>query len=270
VPASDFEQLVEHFYMPLYRFALSLTRDPCDAADLTQQTFLLWASKGHQLREQSKVKAWLFTSLYREFLRCEKQRSRESSSEDQLPEVECLPVAANSVDGDAVVRALLDLEEIYRAPLSLFYLQEHSYKEIAETLNLPVGTVMSRISRGKARLRQKVAADAHQNIAKREMARRKKKQKEIPPGIAAVETMGCRILYFRGYPVTLICFCHGQTVAHLLIVDRAALPGLKPGNQPVVTSQGDWTTATWVDQHYACMIAVHDKPAAARQYLPHS
>jgi RNA polymerase sigma-70 factor, ECF subfamily len=85
VPASDFEQLVEHFYMPLYRFALSLTREPCDAADLTQQTFLLWASKGHQLREQSKVKAWLFTSLYREFLRGERKRGRESGSEDQLP-----------------------------------------------------------------------------------------------------------------------------------------------------------------------------------------
>jgi hypothetical protein len=93
---------------------------------------------------------------------------------------------------------------------------------------------------------------------------------EIPPGIAAVETMGCRILYFRGYPVTLICFCHGQTVAHLLMVDRAALPALKPRSPPVVTSQGDWTTATWGDQHYVYMIAVHDKPAAARQYLPHS
>ena len=54
--------------MPLYRFALSLSRQESDAADLTQQTFFLWASKGHQLRDQSKVKTWLFTSLYREFL----------------------------------------------------------------------------------------------------------------------------------------------------------------------------------------------------------
>jgi RNA polymerase sigma factor (sigma-70 family) len=166
----DFEQLVERFYMPLYRFALSLTRDPYDAADLTQQTFLLWGSKGHQLREQSKVKAWLFTSLYREFLRGERQRARESGGEDELSDVECLPVAANNLDGDAVVRALLDLEEIYRAPLSLFYLQEHSYKEIAETLNLPVGTVMSRISRGKARLREQLADDAHGAVTNRQMA----------------------------------------------------------------------------------------------------
>jgi RNA polymerase sigma-70 factor, ECF subfamily len=53
----DFEQLVEHFYMPLYRFALSLTREPSEAADLTQQTFLLWASKGHQLRQQGATQS---------------------------------------------------------------------------------------------------------------------------------------------------------------------------------------------------------------------
>src|SRR5581483_7456233 len=142
--------------MPLYRFALSLRRDPSDAADLTQQTFLLWASKGHQLREQSKAKAWLFTTLYREFLRGERQRGREPGSERELPDGECLPVAANILDGDMVVRALLDL-------------QEHSYKEIAETLNLPVGTVMSRISRGKARLREQLADDARRTVTNRQM-----------------------------------------------------------------------------------------------------
>ena len=102
------------------------------------------------------------------------------------------------------------------------------------------------------------------------IAERKAPLAEIPPGIAAVETMGCRILSFRGYSVTLICFCHGQTVAHLLMVDRAALPTLKPGSAPVLASQGDWTIATWADQHSACMIAVHDRPAAARRYLPHA
>jgi RNA polymerase sigma-70 factor (ECF subfamily) len=166
----DFERLVEVFYMPLYRFALSLSREPSDAADLTQQTFLLWAAKGHQLREESKVKTWLFTTLYREFLSGERKRCRESGSEDQLPEVQSLPVAANQLDGDTVVRALLDLEEIYRAPLSLFYLQEHSYKEIAETLDLPVGTVMSRISRGKAQLRKQLADAEHQSLSKQEIA----------------------------------------------------------------------------------------------------
>jgi hypothetical protein len=102
------------------------------------------------------------------------------------------------------------------------------------------------------------------------IAQRKAPLADIPAGIAAVETMGCRILSFRGHPVTLICFCHGQTVAHLLMIDRAALPGLRPGNPPVLTSQAGWTTATWTDQNYVCMLAVHDAPAAARRYLPHA
>lgn len=158
--------------MPLYRFALSLSREPSDAADLTQQTFLLWATKGHQLREQSKVKTWLFTALYREFLRAERKRCRdfECSRETQSSDVQNLPVAANHVDGYAVMHALLELEEIYRVPLSLFYLQEHSYREIAEILELPVGTIMSRISRGKARLREQLADASDQGIVKREIA----------------------------------------------------------------------------------------------------
>ena len=102
------------------------------------------------------------------------------------------------------------------------------------------------------------------------IAERKAPLAEIPPGIAAVETMGCRILSFRGHTVTLICFCHGNTVAHLFMMDRAALPALKSGNAPVLTSQADWTTAIWADQRYAYMVAVHDAPAAARQYLPHA
>src|SRR5438128_6921310 len=64
----DFQQLVDRQYAPLFRFALSLAKSEAEAADLTQQTFFLWASKGDQLRDRSKAKSWLFTTLYREFL----------------------------------------------------------------------------------------------------------------------------------------------------------------------------------------------------------
>ena len=155
----DFEKLVEDFYLPLYRFAFSLSRHESDASDLVQQTFFLWASKGHQLRDQSKVKTWLFTSLYREFLGRKRQQDRfveselnEATLEQQIP-----ASAVSELDGDIVVQALFELEELYRAPLTLFYLQQLSYKEIAQALDVPIGTVMSRISRGKAQLRRSLS-----------------------------------------------------------------------------------------------------------------
>lgn len=158
--ALDFEKLVEDFYMPLYRFALALSRKEADAADLTQQTFFLWATKGHQLRDAAKVKTWLFTSLYREFLGRQRQQDRFVEPESNAAAIAAQsipPGIVNQLDGDVVHRALLALEEIYRAPLTLFYLQQHSYKEIAETLDVPIGTVMSRISRGKEQLRKQLA-----------------------------------------------------------------------------------------------------------------
>src|SRR5712672_2279137 len=64
----DFEGLVEQFYRSLYQFAFSLAQSESDACDLTQQTFYIWATKGHQIRDVSKVKSWLFTTLHRECL----------------------------------------------------------------------------------------------------------------------------------------------------------------------------------------------------------
>ena len=64
---SGLRQSAADYYRPLYQFAFTLTRDEADACDLTQQTFYIWARKGHQLRDQSKVKTWLFTTLHREF-----------------------------------------------------------------------------------------------------------------------------------------------------------------------------------------------------------
>src|SRR6476620_502306 len=72
----DFESLVARYYSSLYKFAYSLTQAEADACDLTQQTFYVWATKGHQLRDQSKVKTWLFTTLHREFLESRRRHTR--------------------------------------------------------------------------------------------------------------------------------------------------------------------------------------------------
>ena len=58
----DFEGLVGCYYRPLYQFAFSLARNETEASDLTQQTFYVWATKGHQLRDAAKVKTWLSSS----------------------------------------------------------------------------------------------------------------------------------------------------------------------------------------------------------------
>lgn len=152
-----FTALVDAHYAALYRFALSLSRNAADAGDLVQETFFVWATKGDMLRDRTKVKAWLFTTLYREFLRGRRRDARASSIED-LPAGE-REIAAEDVnrlarlDGPAVLAALQTVDELFRAPLTLFYLEELSYLEIAAVLGVPIGTVMSRLSRGKAQLR---------------------------------------------------------------------------------------------------------------------
>ncbi len=156
-----FSQLVDAHYAPLYRFALSLTKNSSDAGDLTQQTFFIWAKKGEQLRDAGKVKSWLFTTLYREFLRVRRRGGHETALEDLGP-VESDPPAppvdmVTGMDSSLVVEALQEVDEVYRVPLTLFYLQELSYKQIAEMLEVPIGTVMSRLSRGKAQLRAALA-----------------------------------------------------------------------------------------------------------------
>ena len=150
------DSLVERFYRSLYHFALSLAHSEAAAADLTQETYYLWASRGHQLRDATKVKSWLFTTLHREFLRRQRHSNRfphheTSSVEHELPVV--APTVVDELDAAVVMQALQRVEERYRVPLALFYLEDFSYKEIAEALDLPVGTVMSRLARGKARLR---------------------------------------------------------------------------------------------------------------------
>lgn len=152
-----FTSLVNAQYAALYRFALSLTRNNADACDLTQQTFFIWAKKGGQLREADKAKSWLFTTLYREFLR-NRRRGRNESALEDLSGAEAEPAApdvdmVSGMDAALVVEALQEVDEVYRAPLTLFYLEDLAYKEIAEMLDVPIGTVMSRLSRGKAQLR---------------------------------------------------------------------------------------------------------------------
>jgi RNA polymerase sigma factor (sigma-70 family) len=165
----SFEHLVEQYYEPLYRFGYSLSQREAEAADLTQQTFYRWATKGHQLLDRSKVKTWLFTTLHREFLGTRRRTVKFPQIEVSEVEHE-LPVISSDIalkmDADLVMKALQRVDELYKAPLTLFYLEQHSYQEIADILDIPIGTVMSRLSRGKQELKKKLLEGSQEGKGK--------------------------------------------------------------------------------------------------------
>jgi RNA polymerase sigma-70 factor, ECF subfamily len=160
--ADHFETIVSQLYAPLFRFAMSLTRAECDAQDLTQQTFYVFATKGHQLRDISKTKSWLFTTLHRAFLAGRRRYGRFPHHDleavtDELPIIS--PQVVERTDSSQVLSALERVDHIYQAAIALFYIEDYSYKQIAAILEVPVGTIKSRIARGIAQLRLILLSD---------------------------------------------------------------------------------------------------------------
>ena len=156
----DLESIVAELYSSLYRFAFALTHNETEAADLTQETFLILTKQQYQVRDPSKIKSWLFTTLRREFLRGRRTQTSHPEVELKPEHQEELVVdstALRSIDASAILEALTQVDESYRSVLELFYLGELSYKEIASSLEIPIGTVMSRLSRGKEQLRCQLA-----------------------------------------------------------------------------------------------------------------
>jgi RNA polymerase sigma factor (sigma-70 family) len=163
-----FEAIVLRHYESLFRFAMGLTRVESDARDLTQQTFLIWATKGHQLRDVSKIKSWLFTTLHRAFLMRRRKDSRFPHYElekvlEELPSI--APPRPDQMDSSEVLSALATIDDRYQPSVALFYLEDYSYKEIAAILEVPVGTVKSRISRGITQLREILLPDGDHSDA---------------------------------------------------------------------------------------------------------
>ncbi len=155
----SFERFVEEHYQAAYRFAFSLSGNHHDACDIAQQAFYLAQIRAHQLRDAAKRKQWLFTILHREFLRTRRRETAHPQttlefSEPSLPHITVDHAAC--LDSQAVLVVLQTLDANFRMPLALFYLDQLSYKEIAATLEVPIGTVMSRLARGKQMLRQRL------------------------------------------------------------------------------------------------------------------
>lgn len=90
----------------------------------------------------------------------------------------------------------------------------------------------------------------------------------IPPGLKELDPAGCRVLFFRGHKVTLICFKRGNgKLTHLLVLDRSALPQLAEREAPKFASEGDWMTAAWQQGEHAYVLAAQGDRALLEGYL---
>lgn len=154
--------LVDAYYEPLYRYAYRLTASAADAEDLTQDTFCKAQTQLRQLRDPERAKAWLFRILRNEYLHLARARRQHrvvplDNLDDFGSNVISDPL---EIDPERLQNALNELDEGFRTPLILYYFEDFSYRDIAEQMDLPVGTVMSRLARAKAYLRQRLTRAA--------------------------------------------------------------------------------------------------------------
>lgn len=167
-----FERDALAFTDQLYAAALRYTKNPEDARDLVQDTFLKAFTSFHQFEEGTNLRAWLYRVLTTTFINTYRKDQRrpqiaqaeledwqvaeaQSHSSDlgKSAEVEALE---NLPDSD-IKRALQEIPDEFRMVVYLADVEGFSYKEIAEIVGIPAGTVMSRLSRGRKQLREKLA-----------------------------------------------------------------------------------------------------------------
>src|SRR4051812_23811213 len=156
------QKLVDDHYVSLYRYAYRLTGSAVDAEDLTQDAFCKAQLNWTQLRDPERAKPWLFSILRNAYLhrvRADRQQPcvpLEAAGDPAGPLPEPLP----DIDPEKLQRALNELPEAFRTPIILYYFEDFSYREIAEQMALPLGTVMSRLARAKAHLRSRLPQPA--------------------------------------------------------------------------------------------------------------
>jgi RNA polymerase sigma-70 factor (ECF subfamily) len=176
--AWDFEAAAVPFVDALYNTALRMTRNPQDAEDLVQETYLKAYKYYDKFTEGTNFKAWLFRILKNTFINSYRKRQQEppqnafdeiedvfesqvSSESGSIPNPE--EDALENVLDEDVQRALDALPDEYRMVVILADLEDFSYQEIAEILEIPVGTVMSRLYRARRRLESEMLRYAQEH-----------------------------------------------------------------------------------------------------------
>ncbi len=169
-----FEELAMEHMGSLYTAALRMTRNPADAEDLVQETFVKAFAAFHQFEEGTNLKAWLYRILTNTYINSYRARKRRPD-ETELDEVEDLylyrriggleaAMAGRSAEDELLDRftdaevkeAVEELPENFRMAVLLADVEGFSYKEIAEILDIPIGTVMSRLHRGRKALQKRL------------------------------------------------------------------------------------------------------------------
>jgi RNA polymerase sigma-70 factor (ECF subfamily) len=157
---TDLARVVADYHAVVYRYAFRLTGRVPDAEDLTQQTFLTAVRKLDQLRQADRVGSWLLAVVRNAYL---KQSSRRqpvpvTSLGVDVERITWVEPPQTDLDFEQLQPALDELPDEFKVVVLMFYFEQYSYKEIASALELPIGTVMSRLSRAKSHLRARLAS----------------------------------------------------------------------------------------------------------------
>ena len=164
-PPTDIATLIDEHYGFVFGFLYRLCGSRTDAEDLTQQTFLAACANLRQLREPGNARAWLCTIGRNAFLKLVSRRRTASVDLDAVPELADSTNPDTDIDGEQLQLLLNQMPEEYRTSVVLFYYEGCSYREIAERLGTPLGTVMSRLARGKAWLRRRLGTTPEHSAA---------------------------------------------------------------------------------------------------------
>ena len=150
----------------LYNAAFRYVGNRYDAEDLVQETLYTAYHKFHQLRDKQKLKSWMFTILRNHFLKLQRKKVPVKADEfengvDYLSQLEFVSLGQDlasayerKIEAESVQSILDKLPEKYKTVIILYYMEDSSYQEIADILAVPVGTVMSRLSRAKQMMKK--------------------------------------------------------------------------------------------------------------------
>jgi RNA polymerase sigma-70 factor (ECF subfamily) len=156
--------LVHEHHRELYQYAYRLTGSGWDAEDLTQQTFLAAQRKIDQIRDADRSRAWLFTTLRRCYSKSHRRRrpTPEASLDFAIDTVAAEPRGdafdTSDFDRESLQHAVDELPAVFKLVLLMYYFEECSYRDIASSLRVPIGTVMSRLARAKRHIKTRLLA----------------------------------------------------------------------------------------------------------------